>query len=73
VPVNKDSLHKGAESSLLNEEQAASFLNCSVSLLRKFRRFGTGPVYYTVGRLIRYRRLDLDNYVRSQLSAPVAA
>ena len=50
---------------LLNEQQAAEYLNCSVALLRKWRVFGGGPPYSKIGRLVRYREADLATYVNA--------
>ena len=59
---------------LLNEEQVAELLNCSVSLVRKWRRLKTGPTPCRVGgRLVRYRRAEIERYIRSQISEPLAA
>jgi hypothetical protein len=44
---------------LLTEKQAAAILNCSVALLRKWRLLGIGPAYLKVGRLVRYKEVDL--------------
>jgi hypothetical protein len=48
---------------LLNENQAAAFLNCSLGLLRKWRLFGQGPRYRKIGRLVRYTHADLTEFV----------
>ena len=48
---------------LFNEKQAAEWLGCSVGLLRKWRLFRQGPAYVKMGRLVRYRRDTLDEYV----------
>ncbi len=50
---------------LLNEEQAAQYMNCSIGLLRKFRQRGGGPSFHRVGRLIRYSEDDLREYLDS--------
>lgn len=53
------------DSNVLNERQAASILGCSVALMRKWRLFGEGPTYSKVGRLVRYRRIDIDRFVEA--------
>lgn len=52
---------------LLDEKQAASYLHLSVALLRKWRTYGDGPAFVKIGRLVRYRQLDLDAYVEGHL------
>ncbi len=53
----------GQASALLNEVQAAKFLNCSAALLRKWRRAGCSPHYVRVGKLVRYCLDDLKSWV----------
>jgi len=48
---------------LLNEREAAHFLGCSASLLRKWRLSGGGPDYCHVGRLVRYPVSTLNAFV----------
>lgn len=50
---------------LLNERQAAEYLNVSVSLVRKLRRMKAEPKYVRIGDLVRYRPEDLNQYVES--------
>lgn len=59
---------------LLNEVQAADFLNLSVRTLQAWRIKIAGPRFVRAGRAIRYRRSDLiawidDNTVRQPSSA----
>lgn len=49
---------------LLTDRQAAAVLGVSVSLLRRWRfRLNEGPAFYRVGRLIRYSRDALREYL----------
>jgi hypothetical protein len=57
---------------LLTEREAASFLGCSVAFLRRCRLFRTGPVYAKLGRLVRYRLADLEEYVCANLETVTA-
>jgi len=43
----------------LDERAAARMLSVSPDFLRKFRRTGGGPAYLRLGRVIRYRHVDL--------------
>jgi hypothetical protein len=47
---------------------AAAHLNLAPSTLNKMRVFGTGPPFYRLGRAIRYRRRELDDW-RDQFRA----
>jgi predicted DNA-binding transcriptional regulator AlpA len=51
---------------MLNEQETAEFLNCSVAALRRWRQEGRGPSYFRVGRLIRYGNADIEAFLESQ-------
>jgi predicted DNA-binding transcriptional regulator AlpA len=50
----------------LSEQQAASFLCCSRALLRKWRRNGGGPPFIRLGRLVRYRLSNLQEWLNAR-------
>lgn len=58
---------------LLNEKQVAQLLGLPVSTLQFFRRVRRGPVYIKLGRLVRYRRSDLDAWMQDCARSPEAA
>lgn len=53
---------------LLKELQASEYLNVSRGFLRTCRSKGTGPKYVRIGRAIRYRLEDLQEYVHKNIS-----
>ena len=53
--------------SLLNQKQAAGILGISVRTLERHRVAGTGPRFSRLGRLVRYRERDLDDWVSRSL------
>lgn len=55
---------------LLDTNAASAELGCSAAALLKFRSERRGPPYVKVGRLVRYRRRDLIQWVRSQRVTP---
>lgn len=57
---------------LLDTEEASALLGCTPAALVKFRTERRGPPYVRVGRLIRYRRLDLVRWVKLQRVLPSA-
>lgn len=61
------------EKSVLNSRQAATYLGCSDSVLRLWRSQGQGPRYFRAGKLIRYRRADLDSWIEARLCEPESA
>jgi hypothetical protein len=53
--------------SLLNQKQAARVLGISVRTLERHRIAGTGPRFTRLGRLVRYRQVDLAGWVDAGL------
>ena len=43
--------------------QAATYLGLAVSTLNKWRCHGGGPIFIKMGRAVRYRKEDLDQFV----------
>jgi predicted DNA-binding transcriptional regulator AlpA len=53
----------------LSPRQAAHYIGVSDAALRLWRSEGRGPRFFRAGeKLIRYRRVDLDNWIESRLS-----
>lgn len=44
-------------------KEAADYVGLSKSTLDKLRCYGTGPVYFKLGRAVVYRKSDLDDWV----------
>jgi len=54
-------------SQYLTTKEAAAYLKVSVSRMVKWRaEKNSGPLYFTIGKSIRYRITDLDNFVNKQ-------
>jgi len=53
-------------SDLLDETRLAARLDVSRSTLQSWRYAGKGPRFIKLGRLIRYRNVDVDAYLRAQ-------
>jgi excisionase family DNA binding protein len=53
--------------SYFTPEEAAEYLRSSPSTLAKLRLYGSGPVFTRIGRVIRYRRSDLDRWMSEKL------
>jgi excisionase family DNA binding protein len=47
----------------MTAEEAAQYLKTSTSTLAKRRVAGTGPRFVRIGRMVRYRRADLDLWI----------
>ena len=52
---------------LLDEHRAARYLGLCVKTLRNWRSAGKGPSYIKIGRIVRYRMRDLDDFVEDNL------
>jgi excisionase family DNA binding protein len=61
------------ERNVLSARHASSYLGCSESVLRLWRSQGKGPRYFRAGKLIRYRKADLDAWIEARLSEPEGA
>lgn len=67
-------MHQTTEDECVDERVAARILNLSPLTLQKWRRVGKGPRWVAVGRLRKYRRSALEEYLadaeRSSTSDP---
>ena len=52
---------------LLDQRAAAEILGISVLTLERHRIAGTGPRFCRLGRLVRYRECDLEDWVSRSL------
>ncbi len=52
-----------AQPKLLNERQLRDEYALSIPWQRKVRREGGGPLFLKIGRLVRYRRTDVDEFL----------
>lgn len=53
---------------LLTEVQAADFLNVSPRTLQTWRLRGGGPAFVKMGKSVRYRAADLDEFVAGKVT-----
>ena len=60
---------------MMTTAEAAAFLGIAKSTLEKARVFGTGVCFVKLGRTVRYRRSDLEDYLaqRTVLSTSESA
>lgn len=55
----------------MREREAAVYVGVAPKTLANWRSAGKGPRFYKLGRMIVYRREDLDRYFEEHLQAPV--
>ena len=53
----------------MNEKNAAAYIGCAAGTLRR-RSEGRGPTFDDAGRLIRYRKSELDKWSEKQSREP---
>ena len=53
---------------LFTPKQLADYLCSSVSALSQYRALGIGPEYFKVGKMVRYRRSDIDKWLEQKKS-----
>jgi excisionase family DNA binding protein len=58
-----------SKNSLLTEKELASYLKCSVALIRKWRTKKEGPKVTRLGDLVRYHPADLEAWMRQEVAA----
>lgn len=51
---------------LMNTNELAEYLGIAVSTIVDYRLKGIGPVYVKIGHLVRYRKVDVDNWVANK-------
>jgi len=64
--INSNSPDSSSIPDYLNTQQAAEYLQVSTQWLEIKRVKGAGPPFYKIGRLVRYSKEDLDEWVRGQ-------
>ena len=52
----------------LTPKEAAAYLKTSTSTLAKRRLYKDCPVFYRIGRAVRYRKVDLDLFMDSSIA-----
>jgi excisionase family DNA binding protein len=71
--VEVEEVGQPGQSELLNTGQAAEYLGVTVGTLEVWRCSKRYQIpYYKTGRLVEYRRSDLDSWLESRRVAPVA-
>ena len=58
------------ESNVLSLEQTSRYLGVSQAALRTWKRDGKGPAFFRAGKLLRFRKSDLDLWIQERLVKP---
>ena len=55
---------------VITEKEAANYLGLAVQTLRNWRHLKKGPPYLKLSRVVRYRTVDLQNYIKQNRINP---
>jgi len=55
----------------MTAKQASRYIGIAESTLRLWRARATGPRFFKAGKLIRYRVVDVNDWIESKLSEPI--
>ena len=73
MTINHDSTQQNATLCIvLTTREAAVYLGLAVSTLNKWRCYGNGPQFLKLGRVIRYRKDDLDRFLETRMFGSTA-
>ncbi|MBV5337705.1 MAG: helix-turn-helix domain-containing protein [Deltaproteobacteria bacterium] len=53
---------------LVDEKRASELVGINLTTLQFFRRRGSGPAFVKLGRLIRYRIADIEDWIDKNLN-----
>lgn len=62
---------KTKKKEFFTSQELADLLSCSEITLRNLRHRGEGIKYFKIGRLVRYRRKDVVDYLRKNVHKPL--
>ena len=61
-----------ADETIVTSKAVAAHLQVGVQTLAKWRSEGRGPRYLRMGRAIRYRMSDIDEFIKNNVTEPTA-
>src|SRR5215472_165895 len=62
-PTEKEKRMSGTQPEVLNERQVQEVYGFTIPYLRRARRERRGPRFLKIGKLVRYRRTDIEAYL----------
>ena len=63
-------MQTGSEANTLSLQQASQYIGVSSAALRSWKREGKGPSFFRAGKLLKYRKCDVDAWIEAQLVEP---
>ena len=61
---------EGFQKHVLDINEAAAMIGVTVACMRKWKRQKRGPTYFRAGKLIRYRRTDVERWIAQNSFTP---
>lgn len=59
-----------SEVNALSLQQASQYIGVSQAAMRTWKRDGTGPAFFRAGKLLKFRKCDLDAWIEVRLVKP---
>lgn len=66
MPMHLKEISNESTIPLMTTEEVSYYLKVPVGTLYKWRREGTGPISFRVGRGTRYRRGDVESWIEDR-------
>jgi excisionase family DNA binding protein len=63
-------MEAASESNALSLQQASQYIGVSQAALRTWKRDGKGPAFFRAGKLLKFRKTDLDAWIEARLVKP---
>ena len=66
----EDAQNSLVENEFCDEDALAKYWAITIKCLQKWRALGEGPAYYKIGKSVRYKRSDIEDFERRNRIAP---
>jgi len=63
-------MEAASESNALSLQQASRYIGVSQAALRTWKRDRKGPAFFRAGKLLKFRKTDLDAWIEARLVKP---
>ncbi|MGO9518114.1 MAG: helix-turn-helix domain-containing protein [Candidatus Korobacteraceae bacterium] len=63
-------MEAASESNALSLQQASQYIGVSQAALCTWKRDGKGPAFFRAGKLLKFRKTDLDAWIEARLVKP---
>jgi excisionase family DNA binding protein len=67
---NWRAMEAASSNNALSLEQASDYIGVSEAAMRSWKRGGKGPAFFRAGKLLKFRKSDLDAWIEARLVKP---